>query len=459
MASSRKLPPDIVLRQCLVDHLTPYADQPVAIALSGGLDSVVLLHLAAQVAPSLGITLQALHVNHQISPNAAVWAQFCVDLCTRLGIPIAVVALQLQRQGGESLEAVARDARYTALRRLPVHAVLLAHHQDDQAETVLLQLLRGGGVKGMAAMPAIRHAVGWPDFVRPFLTVPRQVLAGYAQSSALQWVEDESNTDTRYDRNFIRHRILPQLAESYPEVRQVLGRAASLCAEASELQDALAGLDAKGVDWSSRTLPIKCFDHLSPARAGNLLRWFVAKCGATLPAASQQEALKQLLGQRVDADPRIRLSCGFLARYDGLIWLVRDAVLQADQVGFEWRGPGQMDFASLSGRLIAQMSHGHGVALSRLAGPLCLRLRQGGEMLRPRMGGPSRPVKALLQEARVPPWVRTRLPLLFAGDALVAIPGIAVDADAQAASGVPSVVFDWQCLDTTAETTFPPSGC
>ncbi|WP_137939685.1 tRNA lysidine(34) synthetase TilS [Chitinivorax sp. B] len=446
MVSSRKLPLDERLKQHLYTSLTPYTGRPVSLALSGGMDSVALFDLAVAVAPSLDISLSALHVNHQISPNAPAWVAFCRSLCATHAIPLTVETVRLDRQGGQSLEAVARDARYAAFSRLPVAAILLAHHLDDQAETVLLQLMRGGGVRGMAAMPAARLPACAPALLRPLLACTRADLQTYADQRQLCWVEDESNLDTRYDRNFMRHEVLPLLIRTYPQASRVLSRTAGLCAEAAEMQDALAELDVQG-DPQSGWLCVKALQALSPARAKNVLRWFVARAGLSLSASMQQAVLTQLLHCRVDADPRLVMGGYFLARYDGRIWLVKSVDLDVISAPITWRGELLLSFPALVGELHLLPVHGKGLAEHWLRQPLRLQLRRGGEVLRPRLGGPRRPVKALLQEARIPPWIRSRLPLLYAGEQLLAVPGVAVDAAAIAREDERGYRLRWNLID------------
>ena len=223
--------------------------------LSGGIDSVVMLDLLRRAAAKMRFELAALHVNHQINPAAAKWARFCGAYCRQLGIGLTVVKVNVPREA--SLEAAARNARYAAFARLPADFVALAHNLDDQAETVLLQLLRGAGVKGVSAMPALGlriedwglrkisspltvetlHPRSHPSILRPLLDITRAEIEAYARARKLRWVEDDSNADTGFDRNFMRHRLLPVIAERYPAYRKTLARASRNFAEAAVLLD------------------------------------------------------------------------------------------------------------------------------------------------------------------------------------------------------------------------------
>src|SRR5208282_5519945 len=252
MASSRKSPPaeplrassavDAAIAAAFREHLRP--GMRVAVALSGGVDSMVLLDAAAACAARHSLSLSAIHVHHGLSPNAERWAEFCAAQCARRGVPLVTHRLRLERRRGESLEALARTARYARLLDSDVDAVALAHHADDQAETLLLQLLRGAGAHGLSAMA--RHRPGRPALLRPLLGLPRATLAAYASARALAWIDDESNADLRYARNFLRHEVAPLLAARFPGYPATLVRAARHQAEASELADALAHIDAVG---------------------------------------------------------------------------------------------------------------------------------------------------------------------------------------------------------------------
>jgi tRNA(Ile)-lysidine synthase len=207
------------------------------VGLSGGVDSVVLLDLLRRLSKRLGLELAALHVNHQINPAAGRWAAFCRAFCRRHGVALTVVRVKVPRRS--SLEAAARAARYRAFAAQPSDFIVLAHNLDDQAETVFLQLLRGAGVKGLSAMPVVRNSI-----LRPLLEVPRSEIEAYARQRKLKWIEDDSNADLGFDRNFLRHRVLPVIAQRYPSYRKTLARASRNLAEAAQLLDELAAADA-----------------------------------------------------------------------------------------------------------------------------------------------------------------------------------------------------------------------
>jgi tRNA(Ile)-lysidine synthase len=291
----------------LADRLAP--GDHVCIGLSGGCDSVVLLHLLSRI--GLGGRLLVVHVNHGLSPNADRWTEFCREYCARLAVQLSVIPVQVDRQSGFGLEAAAREARYAALAGCPADVIVLAHHQGDLAETVLFNLLRGAGVAGAAGMPAER-AVGGKRLLRPLLTVARDDLEVYAQEHGLRWVEDESNTDQHFSRNYLRHDVLPILRQRFPAVEGSLAQAASHFAEADQLLGELAEFDwrqaAEG-DGESASLPV--LRQLSLSRLKNLVRYRLRQLGWQVPSASRlDEFCRQVLTAGPDRHPELLLSEG-----------------------------------------------------------------------------------------------------------------------------------------------------
>ena len=444
----------------LKDIVRP-SDQLLA-GLSGGVDSVVLLDSLQRVARKLRFRLSALHVNHQLSPHARRWEAFCRRLCRARGIPFQSVRIRLRR--GDGLEAAARAARYAVFARQDCHYVVLAHHRDDQVETLLLQLLRGAGVKGLAAMPAIRKAEGrrqkaegknkkaghpssfilHPSILRPLLDVTRDEILEYARKRGLKWIEDESNQDIYFQRNYLRHEVLPVIARRFPAYRVTLARAAGHLAEAARVLDEIAAADGAGM-VEGGTLAVDALRRLPPARARNLLRCFLAGHGLGMPAADRlQEALRQVLSAKQDARLLVELGDFALRRHAGRLHLVRSGSAPPAHYEKLWRGEKEMALPELGGVLTLVPGSGRGVSRERLRGrAITIRLRRGGERLQPDCRRPRRSLKNLLQEARIPPWERERLPLIFCGEKLVWAPGIGVDCAFQAARGEPALRPAW----------------
>jgi tRNA(Ile)-lysidine synthase len=395
----------------------------------------------ARIARRHPLRLAALHVNHHISPNAARWAHFCAACCTRYGVPCAVADVQVELAGGESLEAAARKARYAVFRRQDVDALLLAHHLDDQAETLLLQLLRGAGARGLSGMPEMREA--GVRILRPLLEVPRAQIVEYARRHRLEWVEDESNAMLDFDRNYLRHEVLPRVAARFPAYRQTWLRASRNFADASELADALARIDAEGA-LAGAGLRIERLRELGAVRARNLLRWFLMQQGLRPPGRERlDEALRQLLAQQPDAQPLVELGPVSLRRHRGVARVVEHTGPAADwQIA--WRGEEALHLPNGMGMICFDPAIGAGLSAVRLKGEGAhLRGRTGGERLKLAANRPSRTLKNLLREAGVPAWQRERLPLLFCGDAVVWAPGIGCDCRFAAAPSEKGVLPRW----------------
>lgn len=416
------------LESHLLARLAAWREAPAwRVAFSGGLDSSVLLHLLVQVSRRNALPpISAIHVHHGLQGAADAWPAHCQRLCDELGVPLSIRHVQVEP--GASLERAAREARYGAFAAVlnAGEVLLLAQHQDDQAETVLYRLLRGAGVQGLAAM-AYSRTLADGHAVRPLLGVPRSVLEAYAAAYGLIWVDDPSNTDTGLARNFLRQEILPRLQGHWPKAAQVLARAAEHQAEAQGLLQALAELDMQraggrlNLDW----LDIPCLDlqalrQLSDARQRNLLRYWLANF-TRLPDSRHWQGWHDLRDAAADASPIWRLESGELRRHGGsLLWL--DA---------RWRVPWSRQLQPWS--LVEQplLLPGNGqVWLEGAvpAGQLSIGYRQGGEVLDV-PGRGRRDLKRLLQEAGVPEFIRERIPLLLCDGRLVAVANLLASSD------------------------------
>ncbi|MDO8350376.1 MAG: tRNA lysidine(34) synthetase TilS [Gallionella sp.] len=433
-----------VLLRRVAAGITPLlpANSAILIGLSGGVDSVVLLHLLHQLAPRHCWQLSALHVHHGISPNASLWADFCAGLCARLSIPLHIEQVDIAPLRAQGIEAAARRLRHAAFAARPCDFVALAHHADDQVETLLLQLLRGAGVRGASAMPLLSGRASSHRKVRPLLHCSRQEIMAYAGAHELQWIEDESNADDRYPRNFLRHRLLPLLGEKFPGYRDTLARSAQHFAEAGGLLDELARIDA-AESISENTLSVATIKALSLPRAKNLLRYFLYQLGAPMPQTVQlDDMVNQLCAARDDAAVCIRFAGGAwqLRRYQGRAHALR-ALDEFDRnLSMSWRGEAELAWPALGSCIEFRQGVGQGVSLAKLQGAdISVRLRQGGETLRPSANAATRTLKNLLQEHHIPPWQRDRLPLLYCGDVLAGVPGIAIAAEYQAEKGEAAV--------------------
>lgn len=443
MANSRKSKSDPVERVAnALSHVVP-PGHSILLGLSGGMDSAVLLHMLHMLAPRFSWRLAALHVHHGISRNADAWASFCTGLCSRYGIPLHIEHVDITALRDEhGIEAAARQLRHAAFAKQGADFIALAQHADDQAETLLLQLLRGAGIKGVAAMPLVKPAGPYGRAtVRPLLGIPRSVLLGYAQQHGLQWVEDESNADDSYPRNFLRHRLLPLLEQKFPAYRNTLTRSAHHFAEADGLLDELAQQDAQG--WTGGApLEVSLLRAISPARARNLLRYFLHRQGVPMPHDGQLgQMVQQLCNAQADAAVCIDSGAWQVRRFRDQVYALRALGNFDRNLVLPWQGESGVAWPALNIRLSFTKKTGQGISIEKLQrAPVTLRLRNGGEALRPYPNAATRSLKNLLQEYRVPPWQRERLPLLYCGEALACVVGVAVAADFQAAESEPGVV-------------------
>jgi tRNA(Ile)-lysidine synthase len=405
------------------------------LGLSGGMDSCVLLDLLVQAKLHIDFRLSVIHINHQISANAEQWQQFCADLSLHNRIPFSAIKVEVPRDSGMGLEAAAREARYQALLAVDCDMIALAHHQDDQAETFLLQLLRGAGINGLSAMPVSRHQ----QLLRPLLDIPRSEILRYAQAQKLQWVEDESNINLHFDRNFLRQQILPELAKRFPGYRATLARTAEHLASAAELLEQVAIEDARH-SVSGRQLDINVLRTFSSERAANLMRWWIREqTGMILPTSRLQNIITQLCDAKANARIECKLGEVTLRRYRETAYIVDGSVTQPYELA--WRGEASLQLPN-GDRLLFHRAMGQGIALAHAAdglrvSNLIVNNGRGNARLRADSKRPARSLKNLWQEAGVPPWERDNMPLVWHDQELVAVPGLGVASGWQAPSSEP----------------------
>ena len=416
----------------------------LVLGFSGGLDSAVLLHLLMQWRHRHpAIPILALHVNHQLQTQADAWQQHCEAICRQWDIPFAGETVSVDRSQA-SLEQSARIARYAAFRRHVGEGgvLILAHQRDDQVETLLLRLLRGSGPLGMGGMSLASEQDGmW--ILRPLLEQDRTVLEVYAREQGLDWIEDPSNSDDGFDRNFLRNQVLPLLRTRWPQLNRTLARSARLSREAALLLGELAQLD--GVDYCDpgQPLPLEQLRLLPPQRALNLVRHWLKCQGAAMPSEVQLlRVLGEMLPAVADACPELIWGPHSLRRFQDSLYYVPALLEPArDPV------PLQLESLQAPGLVgVLRSEPGEGVAFSRTAlaaGPLTLRFRQGGESLKP-AGRHTRSLKHWFQDLGVPPWWRDYWPILYCGEVIAGLPGLLLAADFVPQSPADSVWLDWQ---------------
>lgn len=436
MANSRSLQPDGLaeqVRQALADLPACDASRCLTVAFSGGLDSTVLLYLLAELAGSAGWSLHAVHVHHGLSVDADAWVEHCQRICTWLKVPLRVERVYVS-VAGRGLEDAARMARHAALQAAASQGwIVLAHHADDQAETLLHRLVRGTGVVGAAAM---RAQDSGRRLWRPLLEQPRSVLQAWARERGLNWVEDGSNADESLTRNFLRHRLVGPLKERFPAGIGNIARACRHFDEAAGLLEELAREDAVRVGQGGGARSRLC--NLSEARMRNLLRYWLTCAGLAAPSTVRLEELIQgLRGNRA-----VRWTHGGLAvcAYHAAMWFEKaDPGMPAQ---CRWQGETELPWGQ--GRILFVRSEGpRALRVDPLRQHVELELRQGGETLRLGRGRPQRLLKLLCQEADVPPWWRAVQPLLRVDGELAWVGRLGGDASLQAASDEAGWCLEW----------------
>jgi tRNA(Ile)-lysidine synthase len=411
------------LGRILTEELKLPVNSRFRVAYSGGMDSHVLLYALARLRAVQDFVLCAVHVHHGLQPAADEWARHCEQICVDLDIPCVVERIHVADLREQGLEAAARRGRYACLARHlePGEILLTAHHQDDQAETMLLQLLRGAGIQGLAGMaPLMTFAAG--QLARPLLSFPRHVLERYARAEGLCWVDDPSNRDLRHGRNLVRHKIFPALQARWPMAVRQLAHTARHATEAAAMLEevARADLDHCQVDEGLR---ISLLAQLPAPRRRNVLRYWIRQGDFQTPSAALLErvlALTEHLPRTRHA--MIRWSGAELRCYRDLLVLRLPGSVPEPAGEVAWDGKSPLLLPATGQRLRLAPVQGAGLARARLEGAaLQVRFRQGGE----RCQLPGRPhhhkLKKLLQAAGVPPWERARLPLLYVNDALAAV--------------------------------------
>jgi tRNA(Ile)-lysidine synthase len=405
------------------------------VAFSGGVDSSVLLHsMAALRAQWPGMSARALHVNHHLQPQADNWARHCIEFASGAAVDCRVLDVSVAPARGESMEAAARHARYSSLSGAlgAGEYLLTAHHRDDQLETVLLQLLRGAGVAGLSGMPA-RTTLGRGHQLRPLLDVAHAELVAYAIGAGLHWIEDVSNIDTRFDRNFLRQQLLPVLYARWPAAAETVARSARHLAEAQSLLTERAREDLAAAR-AGANLRIATLRALAPARARNLLRFWIDTAGFRVPpSAVLDQILSQMLLARADAMPAVTWGDTEMRRYRDELYLgVAPPQTPTTELHWDWRSCSELDLPIPLGRLRLRAARLGECALAPPALAVRVGFQCGSQRLRLAPHAPSRTLRNLFQEHGVVPWMRACLPLLFVGNTLAAVADLWIDAEFQA---------------------------
>ena len=431
----------------LLDQL-PEKPGKIWIAYSGGVDSHVLLHCCHRLRDELPEIAGAIHVHHGISEQADAWERHCVDTCEALGLSCEVARVTLG--GGEGLEDRARRVRYDAIQSYLQQGdvVLMAQHQDDQAETFLLQALRGGGPRGVAAMPAIAP-LGQGYLLRPMLSETRASVLEYARSNRLHWVEDDSNQDMRFERNFIRHEVMPQLLSRWPAASRTLARTSAHTASLVTIADELISDELQGVTGSRpETLSVRVLKSLPVEKASLLVRALCQQLELPMPATSHiAELLQKQLHAEPDRQIHVTWPGGEFRRYQDDLYIQSPLprIEHADWQ-YQWDGDGELHIPEYQGRLSLEACIGDGIQQNLVEDGLLVRPRSGGERCQPAGDSYRRELKVIFQQRGIPPWERERMPLIYQGDELLAIADLIVCESALAREHEPGYLVQWKSI-------------
>ncbi|OGT48131.1 MAG: tRNA lysidine(34) synthetase TilS, partial [Gammaproteobacteria bacterium RIFCSPHIGHO2_12_FULL_38_11] len=382
------------------------------LAFSGGVDSRVLLDLCCQIRSSFPLQLNAVHINHQLHPQAASWAKHCATVCQEYEVPFIEQIINIKNENAFSLEAIAREQRYGILADcIGENDILLtAHHQDDQAETLLLQLFRGAGVAGLSAMPTIkRFAKGY--HARPLLAFSRSKINDYAKQHQLSWIEDTSNLNTTFTRNFIRHDVLTLVKSRWPSITETIARSASHCAEANELlEHFLFDIYQECKGSIENTLSVKKLLNIDLSKRKFVLRYWMKQFIDYLPNEKKLNTiLNDVLNANQDRMPCVKWKNVALRRYRDDLYLTCESLFShPDKINWDLKSP--VDLQGV-GRLYAVLVQGQGLVSSIDSVSIAFRKHT------------NRSLKKNFQSAHIPPWERERTPLIFIGEQLAAIPG------------------------------------
>ncbi len=435
----------------LIEALRPFLDDQktknIVIGFSGGVDSLVLLHVAHQLTKTNGFTgqLAALHIHHGLSKNADKWALFCENFCKTHEIAFFCQRVLIETPH-KNIEESARNVRYQAFLSFDAFtadAFLLAHHQDDLAETMLFNLLRGAGIKGASGMAQMRFLTAQKRLIRPFLNTPKSALLAYAKEHQLQFIVDESNENTRFSRNFLRQEVFPLLATQFKNAPQVFARAAGHFSETQTLLNEISAEDFSACKLTNNQFCLNKINALSNARAKNLLRFILHQKNIKMPEAAWiNEALSQLKNAQQNAQIHLQTQ-GFSLRVFRDVLYILPNLKTPETVPKIWRGEAFIPWNG--GVLHFREVFGQGLSRAKLlANPCEIRVKAGSEQLKISNNRPRQFVRNLMHSGKIPPWERALLPLLWCSETLVWAHQIGQDFSFSAATNETGVLLEWE---------------
>lgn len=432
-----------IIETTLFTYFSKHPEKDILIAYSGGVDSQVLLHALYQLVSENKVvnTLRVIHVNHGLSDNAEHWESFAQQECAKRNVPIYIERVNVENKPQHSLEALARDARYKAIKDTVSDStiVVTGHHNDDQAETFLLALKRGSGVKGLSSMQRETN-LGKAVLARPLLVVSRADIEQYAQDNQLSWIEDESNDDKTFDRNFIRHDVMPVITGRWPSFLKTLNRSTEHCQESSQLLAELALQDLELCNANNTRLSISPLLELSSARFNNVIRFFLEQHDCLMPSRSQLIELRQQLLSDGDKSPAVKVGEHWMRRYREHVYLTPELIdvsnyeqeiafddIEESSVNIELpQKLGTLVFSqskNIDETSITPNKHNILIAPPKVGQSITLSFKHTNPSCLPEYRQKSRPLKKVLQELYIPIWERKRLPFLYYDNELVAVLG------------------------------------
>lgn len=397
-------------------------DKTFLVAYSGGMDSHVLLHLCAEIK----LNIRAVYINHGLQQEADQWRQHCQSVCEKLKIHFESIEVDAKPVSGQSPEEAARNARYRALKENLSHreVLLTAHHQDDQAETLLLQLMRGAGTAGLASMP-VMQGFGGGSHWRPMLDVSREQIKQYAIVNKLRWIDDPSNQDTSFDRNFLRQNVVPLLQQRWPQVNATIKKSADIQQENLELIQSMAQIDlANIITANPRVISLKRLSSLSSIRQFNVLRLWIYQVGLDKPTRNViRQIQSNVLSAAEDALPLVSWENTELRRFKDELYLMTSLQSHDENLMMEWDAKQNLNIKHLALTISANHSVADGIAVKYLDKNLTIKFRHGGEKIKPVGQQHTSSLKNLMQQKQIPPWRRSRIPLLYIEDELACVCG------------------------------------
>lgn len=418
------------MQESILSILTSETEN-IFVAYSGGIDSHVLLHVTSTIA-LVKPKITAVYINHGLQKEAVQWAEHCEKKAIALGVSFKCIKVNAQQTKGKSPEEAARDARYSALKSLLKNndVMLLAQHREDQMETVLLQLFRGAGVRGLSGMP-LSTSFGKGQMVRPFLDVPKQDINSYAKDNNLKWIEDSSNQCDDFDRNFLRNQIVPQLKQRWSALDKTVARSARHCATSARITEGVAKeLLDKVIDENKKTLEIAPLLKLDVESQCLVIRQWFDTLSLRMPSEKKLEIIiNEMILAKVDANPKIQEQDHFITRYKGKLYYLNQGLDHQQMTDMLWpKGQKKQNFKMKGSLELIDSSEGISQALWNNS-EVSIKFRKGSEKIRlpGRRGAHS--LKNLFQETEIPPWERNNLPLVYINGQLAAIANLWISAD------------------------------